>query len=82
MYVYHLASSMDMEWGFSQGGLMVSSCRHNLKGASVQAGVVLSLWHEIPGLIPEKALIKMFNDKSIWKKVSSIMDSEIIVVDN
>lgn len=54
---YFLGALAEMERGFSRGGLMVSPRRHNLKGASVRAGTVLSSWREIPGLLPEKEMI-------------------------
>lgn len=68
---YFLGALAEMERGFSWGGLMVSPRRHNLKGASVRAGTVLSSWREIPGLLPEKELVKLFNDKSARKKTGS-----------
>lgn len=71
-----LAASTEMERGFSRGGLMVSPHRYRLKGASVHAGTVLSSWREIEGLIPEKVLIKRFNDKSSRKK-----DTDAIVIE-
>lgn len=74
-----LASSSEMERGFSRGGLMVSPRRQNLRGASVRASTVLSSWHEIPGLIPERGLVKLFNDKSSRKVINT--DSDIITID-
>ena len=55
--VYYLASSCDVECGFSQGGLTVSKLRHALSDESTRASTVLNAWSEIPGLIPEAQII-------------------------
>lgn len=65
-----LGFSSEMEQGFSRGGLMVSPHCQNLKGASVRMGTVLFSWHEIPGLIPERDLVKLFNEKSSRKVIT------------
>ncbi|KAE9395746.1 hypothetical protein BT96DRAFT_797705, partial [Gymnopus androsaceus JB14] len=54
--------SAEMERRFSHGGLMVSPRRQKLKGPSVHTGVVLSSWHDITDLVPEKELMAMSND--------------------
>lgn len=75
-----LAASTEMERGFSRGGLMVTPHRYSLKGASVRAGTVLSSWREVEGLVPEKELIKMFNDKLLRKKDLGRTDSDVTIV--
>lgn len=47
---------------------MVSPHRHNLKGSSVHAGVILSSWHEVPGLVPKTEIIRIFNEKALRRK--------------
>ena len=59
----HLASSCDVERGFSRGGLTVSKLRHGLSDESTHASTVLHAWSEIPGLIPESEIIQVFKDK-------------------
>ena len=41
---------------------------HNLKGSSVHAGVTLSSWHEVPGLVSETEIIQIFNEKVLHHK--------------
>ena len=60
---FYLASSCDVERGFSRGGLTVSKLRHSLSDESMQATTVLHAWSEIPGLIPEAKIIQAFKDK-------------------
>lgn len=60
---FHLASSCDVERGFSRGGLTVSKLRHSLSDESTRATTVLHAWSEIPGLIPEAEIIQAFKDK-------------------
>src|ERR1700678_2694043 len=59
----YLASSCDVERGFSRGGLTVSKLRHGLSDESTRAATVLHAWSEIPGLIPESEIIQVFKDK-------------------
>ena len=63
LIVSQLASSCDVEHGFSQGGLTVSKLCHSLSDESMQAATVLHAWSEIPGLIPEADIIQVFKDK-------------------
>ncbi|KAL0563406.1 hypothetical protein V5O48_018661 [Marasmius crinis-equi] len=57
------ATSCDAERGFSRGGLMVSKRRYALSSTAIRSALCLSYWVKVPGLIPEAAIIKMFNDK-------------------
>jgi len=59
----HLASSCDVERGFSRGGLTVSKLQHTLSDESTRATTVLNAWSDIPGLIPEADIIQVFKDK-------------------
>jgi hypothetical protein len=63
LIVSQLASSCDVERGFSRGGLTVSKLRHSLSDESTRAATVLHAWSEIPGLIPEADIIQVFKDK-------------------
>jgi hypothetical protein len=63
LIVSHLASSCDVERGFSQGRLTVSKLHHSLSDESTRAATVLHVWSEIPGLIPEANIIQVFKDK-------------------
>ncbi|KAL0565965.1 hypothetical protein V5O48_016054 [Marasmius crinis-equi] len=57
------ATSCDAERGFSQGGLMVTKRRYALSSSAIRASLCLSYWAKVPGLIPEEAIVNMFNDK-------------------
>lgn len=59
-----VASSTDIERGFSRSGLMVSPHRHCLSQESVRSGTVLSSWIKIPGLVPQQNIVQHFNDKA------------------
>lgn len=56
--------SCDVERGFNRSVMMVSKRRHALSSDSVRAGVVISAWSQVPDLLPEKQIVKVFNDKS------------------
>jgi len=58
-----LASSCDVERGFSRGGLTVSKLRHALSEESTRATTILNAWAQIPGLIPHTDIIQAFKDK-------------------
>ena len=58
-----LASSCDVERAFSKGGLTISKYRHALTDESAKASVLLDSWSQIPELIPEAEIIKIFKDK-------------------
>jgi hypothetical protein len=60
---FHLASSCDVERGFSRGGLTVTKLRHQLSDHSTRAATVVNSWHTFPGLIPEAEIIQTFKDK-------------------
>jgi hypothetical protein len=53
-----------MERGFSRSGLMVTKHRNKLADQSVRAGVLLSSWEKIPGIVPQRSIIDVFNNKS------------------
>ncbi len=44
--------------------MVVSKRRHNLSAESTHANVVLNSWSKIDGVIPQKELMKRFNEKS------------------
>ncbi|KAI0709143.1 hypothetical protein C8Q76DRAFT_599357, partial [Earliella scabrosa] len=54
------AASVDIERGFSHGGLTVSKRRHNLSDESVRSATVLNAWSKVPGLLPEAMILDMF----------------------
>ncbi|KAL0568968.1 hypothetical protein V5O48_013002 [Marasmius crinis-equi] len=59
-------TSCDAEHGFSGwGGLMVTKRRYALSSVSIRSAICPSYWAKAPGLIPEGAIIKMFNDKAM-----------------
>ena len=80
----YLASSCDVERGFSRGGLTVSKLRHGLSDESTRASTVLHAWSEIPGLIPEGEIIQVFKDKCrrLNTEKESEKDKAITVVDS
>jgi len=59
-----IATSTDVEWAFSKGGLTVSRMRHSLADESIRAACVLGSWCEFPGAIPREDIITLFKDKS------------------
>ena len=79
-----LATSVDIERGFSRGGLTVSKCRHALLPKSVRAAAVLSSWTDVPGLVPEDKIAQVFKDKSSRGKgkASTSTASNTIVIDS
>ena len=82
----YLASSCDVERGFSRGGLTVSKLRHGLSDESTRASTVLHAWSEIPGLIPESEIIQVFKDKcrrlNTEKESSKEKDKSVTVVES
>jgi len=88
--VYLIASSCDVERGFSRGGLTVSKLRHALSDQSTCTETVLHSWHEFPGLIPEDNIIQVFKEKSRHPQngsssslsCSSQVEGEIVSVDS
>ena len=76
----YLASSCDVERGFSRGGLTVSKLRHRLSDESTRASTVLHAWSEIPGLIPESEIIQVFQDKSHRLNTENESGKEIISI--
>lgn len=82
----YLASSCDVERGFSRGGLTVSKLRHGLSDESTRASTVLHAWSEIPGLIPESEIIQVFKDKcrrlNTEEESGKEKDKAITVVDS
>lgn len=58
------ATSVDVERLFSHGGLVVSKLRRNLSDESTRAATVLSEWLQVPGLVPKKAIVTNFKEKS------------------
>jgi hypothetical protein len=71
--------STDIECAFSRGGLTVTKLRHNLSDESTCAATVVHSWSNIEGLIPERDIIKLFQDKSKRQKDSS--DAMIMIDD-
>ncbi|TFK84149.1 hypothetical protein K466DRAFT_497099, partial [Polyporus arcularius HHB13444] len=55
------AASVDVER--ARGGLTVSKLRHNLSDESTRAATVLSTWTKIPGLVPHKEIVQLFDNK-------------------
>jgi hypothetical protein len=80
-----LASSCDVERGFSRGGLTVSKLRHTLSDESTRATTVLNTWSEIPGLIPEANIIQVFKNKcrriNGKEQVESVEDAIVVDAD-
>ena len=80
-----LASSCDVERGFSRGGLTVSKLRHGLSDESTRASTVLHAWSQIPGLIPENEIIQVFKDKCRClkgKEIENGKEKDVLVVDS
>ena len=74
------AVSCDVERGFNCSGMMVSKRRHALSSDSIRAGIVISAWSQVPNLLPETQIIKVFNDKS--SRATDHSTAETINVDN
>jgi len=79
---FYLASSCDVERGFSRGGLTVSKLRHGLSDESTRASTVLHAWSKIPGLIPESEIIQVFKDKCRRLKTGKEIEEDIMVIDS
>jgi len=81
-----LASSCDVERGFSRGGLTVSKLRHGLSDESTRTSTVLHAWSQIPRLIPENEIIQVFKDKcrrlKKGKGVENGKEKDVLVVDS
>lgn len=58
------ATSTDVEWLFSHGGLNVTKQRHALSVESTIDQTVLNSWVKCPGLVDEDELTEFFNNKS------------------
>ncbi len=58
-----LAASTDVEHVFLHGGLIISKCCHNLSPESTHANVILNSWSKIDGIVPQRELMKCFNEK-------------------
>lgn len=82
IYPCCIASSCDVERGFSRGGLTVSKLRHGLSDESTRASTVLHAWSKIPGLIPESEIIQVFKDKCRRLKGGKETDKDVTVVDS
>jgi hypothetical protein len=82
IYPCCIASSCDVEHGFSHGGLTVSKLRHGLSDESTCASTVLHAWSKIPGLIPESEIIQVFKDKCCRLKGGKETDKDVTVVDS
>ena len=76
-----IATSVDIERGFSHGGLTVSKRRHNLSDDSIRAAVVLNAWFKIPGLVPENKLLTIFRDQNKRQKPDGAASSSTTVID-
>jgi hypothetical protein len=84
-----LASSCDVERGFSRGGLTVTKLRHALSDDSTRASTLLHAWSEFPELIPTAKIIQIFKDKpsrtvkeqnasrATTKEPSDVMDTDV-----
>lgn len=58
------ATSCDAERAFSRGRLTVSRLRHSLADESVRANTLLGSWARLDGLVPEKTIIKSFEERN------------------
>jgi hypothetical protein len=68
-----LATSTDVEWAFSRGGLTVSKMRHSLSGESTRAASVFGSWCDLPGAVPHDEIMAAFKDKGKWPKNNNAM---------
>ena len=78
-----LATSVDVERGFSRGGLTVSKLRHNLSDESTRAATVLNAWMKVPGLVSKTDMIAHFESKKSRTKNGHgiVADSSSEVID-
>ncbi len=64
------ATSVDVERAFSKGTLTVSKYRHSLSYASTMAAIVLSAWLQVGGIVVEKDVIDVLEEKARRRKVA------------
>lgn len=53
-----------MERAFSKGSLTVSKHRHSLSDKSTRAAIVLSSWAQVEGVVVEKDVIEVYEEKA------------------
>ncbi len=58
-----VATSVDVEHAFSHGSLTVSKHHHALSDESTRAAVVLWAWSEVPGIVVQEDILKLFDKK-------------------
>jgi hypothetical protein len=80
------ASSTDIKWVFSHGGLTVSKMQHSLADTSVKAATMISSWCDFPKFIPRNELAAAFNDKGKHngekgKDSDSAIDPDVVIVE-
>jgi hypothetical protein len=61
---FGIATSADVERGFSRNSLMVPKQRHSLSDESTRDSVALDWWGRVPGMLPEEEMMKVFRDKA------------------
>lgn len=75
------ATSVDVERAFSKGSLTVSKHRHSLSDKSTQAAIVLSSWLQIGGIVIDKDVIEVFEEKARRPKAGGAYVGDAIEVD-
>ncbi|KAK7448909.1 hypothetical protein VKT23_013641 [Stygiomarasmius scandens] len=69
------ATSTDAERLFSDGGLLVTSHRHNMSFETMRAAMVLNSLFKV-GLVPEDEVVKMFKDLNSRQKIKNLKEGE------
>lgn len=76
------ATSVDVERAFSRGSLTVSKYRHALSDESTRAAVVLRAWSEVPGIVIDKDIQRLFEEKCRRSKTNvATTSTDAIVID-
>ncbi len=65
---------------FSKGSLTVSKHRHSLSDKSTRAAIVLSSWLQVGGIVVDKDIIEVFEEKARRPKASGASQGESIEI--
>lgn len=75
--IRYLATSVDVERAFSKGSLTVSKHRHSLSDKSTRAAIVLSSWLQVPGVVVQKDVIEVLEQKASWLNAGASEEDSI-----
>ncbi len=78
---FTLATSVDVERAFSKGSLTVSKHRHSLSDKSTRAAIVLSSWLQVGGIVVDKDIIEVFEEKARRPKGTGASQGDSIEIE-